>query len=78
MAASLGRQPAADVLARAREAAAWLTSVAEEHETVIAVTHVNFRKLLALALRAQGWHAGPPPRMRHWGVWEFGRRRRGS
>jgi hypothetical protein len=42
-------------VARALDAAAWLTSLAAAHESVVAVTHHSFRGMVAKALLANGW-----------------------
>lgn len=57
---------------RAREAADWLTRLAEEHESVVAVTHGSFRSLLRDQLVRTGWRCTVPRgRMRHWSAWAF-------
>lgn len=58
----------ADDIARADEAAAWLESLANEHGTVIAVTHGAVRRYLADALAARGWIV-TLPRKRTWAPW---------
>ena len=57
---------------RARQAAEWLESLAEEHESVLAVTHGAFRAYLATTLESRGW-TRPPGRRRyhHWSAWKF-------
>jgi len=61
-------------LQRAREAAEWLSDLADEHGTVLAVTHASFRSLLARQLKSGGWQCEPSDR-RHWSVWSFTRRK---
>jgi broad specificity phosphatase PhoE len=64
-----------EALARADEAAAWLEERAREHDTIVAVTHFAFRRLLADALAARGWHREPRHRgHHHFGAWELTRR----
>jgi broad specificity phosphatase PhoE len=59
------------VTAQAREAAAWLGTLADAHGSVLAVTHAAFRGHLARALAAEGW-SGPRRRShRHWSAWEL-------
>jgi broad specificity phosphatase PhoE len=62
---------------RGRDAARWLTALAMEHESVIAVTHGAFRRFLADALVANGWAPTPGrQRFHHWSAWEFKREAR--
>ena len=59
---------------RAREAARWLTRLAEEHGTVVAVTHATFRSLLVKVLEEEGWRgAAPRRRSAHWSAWSVAR-----
>jgi broad specificity phosphatase PhoE len=60
--------------ARAREVAAWLAGLAEEHGTVVAVTHQSFRSILSKALVAEGWRIEiPRRRSAHWSAWSLSR-----
>jgi broad specificity phosphatase PhoE len=68
-------------LRQAREAARWLTELADRHGLVVAVTHVTVRGLIADALGAAGWLAEPAARRltgryaqryAHWSAWSFG------
>lgn len=56
------------------EASAWLESLLEQHQSVIAVTHGVTRQYIADALTARGWRA-PQSRMafNYWSAWEFAR-----
>jgi broad specificity phosphatase PhoE len=59
----------ATALARADEAASWLTELAATHGRVVAVTHATFRSLVTASLRRQGWR-GPERRpLREWSAW---------
>ena len=59
---------------RAREAARWLAELAEEHGTVVAVTHATFRSVVARVLEGEAWQcAEPRRRSRHWSAWSFAR-----
>jgi broad specificity phosphatase PhoE len=61
---------------RAREAARWLTGIAERQGPVVAVTHATFRGLLAGALAEEGWSCEARSRRApHWGAWVFSRKR---
>jgi broad specificity phosphatase PhoE len=61
-------------VARAREAADWLTGLARREGSVVVVTHASFRALLASALVADGWKGGwTSRRPRHWSVWPLTR-----
>lgn len=56
-------------LARARAAAQWLDSLANENAMLPVVTHGSFRSLLAKQLVAAGWSAMKErARMHHWSV----------
>jgi len=58
--------------ARAGKAAAWMTSLAAEHDEVVAVTHGAFRRYLYEALLGQGWRSATGrPSYAHWSAWEF-------
>ena len=62
-------------VARAREAAGWLTGLSREHRAVVAVTHASFRGLLARSLADEGWFCGTRTRRSpHWSAWSFTRR----
>jgi broad specificity phosphatase PhoE len=64
--------PYAPDLARAREAARWLSAVAAANDSVAAVTHGAFRHLLAFTLECDGWRASPlRRRSQPWSVWEL-------
>lgn len=55
---------------RALEAAQWLASLTEQHDTVIAVTHHAFRHTLARTLQTLGWKFAPRRRnSSHWSAW---------
>ena len=57
---------------RARGAAEWLESLADEHGTVLAVTHGAFRAYLATTLESRGWSRSPGRRRyHHWSSWEL-------
>lgn len=59
---------------RIDEAARWLTSLADTHATVVAVTHHSLRGLLAEALTRDGWTSTIPRRKSsHWSAWTFDR-----
>jgi broad specificity phosphatase PhoE len=59
---------------RAIEAARWLASLAEEHGTVVAVTHATFRSVLVRVLEGKGWRgAAPRRRSTHWSAWTLAR-----
>jgi hypothetical protein len=59
---------------RARAAAEWLRQLAEEHGSVVAVTHASFRSLLGRELIRAGWRSDlPRPKLRHWSAWSFTR-----
>lgn len=63
------RQPPLAAAERERidAAAAWLEQLAQEHGSVMAVTHYSFRNQLVPHLMQRGWHHDPPPRRsRHW------------
>ena len=68
----LRRDPSREAFTtQARAAAAWLTSLAEERGTVLAVTHAALRAHLAAALRERGWSAPSSRSWRHWSAWEL-------
>jgi broad specificity phosphatase PhoE len=73
--AALGRpRVTEDEARRAREAAEWLSQLAESHGSVVAVTHGSFRSLLAQELIRTGWQGGVPRRKaHHWSTWSFTR-----
>ena len=57
---------------RAREAAEWLSELADRDGTVLAVTHHSIRELIAERLIADGWRAEIPRKRRdHWSAWSF-------
>lgn len=59
-------------LDRAAEATDWLVGLAAEQGSVLAVTHVSFRRLVAARLTSLGWHpAGDRRSIRHWSAWRF-------
>jgi broad specificity phosphatase PhoE len=59
---------------RTREAADWLAQLAENHDSVVAVTHASFRSLLSRELVKRGWRCAVPPRKSdHWSAWTFTR-----
>ncbi|XYI03898.1 hypothetical protein ACMHYB_30715 [Sorangium sp. So ce1128] len=62
--------PPAETRSRAGEAAGWLSELAAERGSVLAVTHAWFREVLAAALVERGWsrvHASG--RYAHWSAW---------
>ena len=71
----LARVPApAPALAQGAAAAAWLAALAGRHAHVVAVTHANVRRYVALALAADGWRRTPGGgRVAHWSAWTFTR-----
>jgi broad specificity phosphatase PhoE len=67
-----GRHPSPAEEARLREAAAWLESLADSHDVIVAVTHGSFRQELATRLLRGGWQSdGARRRISHWSAWEF-------
>lgn len=65
--------PPPEVGAQAEAAAAWLVARAEEHGTVLAVTHAGIRRHITAALQARGW-LGPPRRpYAPWSAWTLRR-----
>jgi hypothetical protein len=59
---------------RARRAAEWLVEMAEEHGSVVAVTHASFRAVVRDELRDQGWETTVRRRRpSHWSAWSFSR-----
>lgn len=59
---------------RTRAAAEWLSGLADQHGSVVAVTHASFRSLLGQKLVGAGWrNDGPRGRPRHWSVRSFTR-----
>lgn len=63
-------------VARVREAADWLATLAHQHGFVLVVTHASFRNLLAGTLTADGWDSGGVRRRTrtpHWSAWSFTR-----
>jgi hypothetical protein len=72
------RQPGArsrsEPWGRAREAAEWLESLADEHQSVLAVTHRAFRAYVATMLEWRGWSRSPARRRYYyWSAWELAR-----
>lgn len=68
----LRRHASAAERQRAGEAAAWLVDLAQEHGSVLAVTHGSFRSVLAEQLVARGWSCDTPRKStRHWSNWRF-------
>jgi broad specificity phosphatase PhoE len=64
--------PAASELVRVAEAADWLTALAAQRQTVVAVTHASFRRQLALHLVRGGWRPlGGKRSLHHWSAWLF-------
>ena len=59
-------------LERVQEAAQWLSDLAAEHGTVLAVTHASFRSLLSREFVGRGWQCEiPKGRSRHWSAWSL-------
>ena len=59
---------------RAIAAAEWLEERTRTAQTVVAVTHGAFRRILAARLATLGWRATRArPRYEHWSVWAFER-----
>lgn len=59
-------------LHRAAEAVDWLVGLATEQGSVLAVTHVSFRRLMAAQLTSLGWRpTGDRRSIRHWSAWSF-------
>ncbi len=59
---------------RAHEVARWLAELAEEHGSVVVVTHHTFRSVLAKTLEHAGWRKElPQRRSAHWSAWMFTR-----
>lgn len=60
---------------RTRDAAQWLSELAEKEGSVVAVTHASFRSGLARELAAMGWQCDIPRRKSaHWSAWSLSRR----
>lgn len=63
-------KPDPEVRRRVAEAADWL--IAHDEPLTIAVTHGNFRRLLARELRARGWQLRRPRKQwAYWSAWEL-------
>jgi hypothetical protein len=60
-------------LARADEAADWLTALADEHGRVVAVTHATFRLLVTASLTRRGWNRPERRPVRTWSAWHLRR-----
>jgi broad specificity phosphatase PhoE len=61
-----------DFVHRAREAVDWLARLRSESDTVVAVTHGGFRRILEVTLIARGWNATRERRAwDNWSVWSF-------
>jgi broad specificity phosphatase PhoE len=59
---------------RVRSAVQWLSELADQHGTVVVVTHASFRGELGRELKRRGWRAGAPRgRARHWSAWLYTR-----
>lgn len=57
---------------RSRDAAEWLTDLADRHGSVVAVTHGSFRAILSERLIEQGWRCETTKRRSsHWSAWSF-------
>jgi broad specificity phosphatase PhoE len=57
---------------RVREAARWLASLAEQHGTIVVVTHGSFRWALTKVMEAEGWRSEKPRRRSsHWSAWSL-------
>jgi hypothetical protein len=66
-----GRGPQ-ETLDRAAAAADWLSALASEHGSVLAVTHASFRRLVAARLTSLGWRASGGRRsLRNWSAWQL-------
>ena len=68
------RDPVMEDASRAQGAgaAAWLAEMSEPHGVVLAVTHVNVRAWIAIALGALGWRRlRGGRRFAHWSAWTF-------
>jgi hypothetical protein len=69
-----GRHVSAEEVERARDAAAWMAELEQQHGTVVAVTHQSFRSLLGKQLLNAGWLSDVKrPGSRHWSAWTFRR-----
>lgn len=67
-----GEQPGAAAIEQAAAAADWLAALAGERGTVVAVTHVSFRALLARTLGARNWALSERMgRYRPWSAWSL-------
>jgi broad specificity phosphatase PhoE len=61
----------ASALARAEEAADWLTGLAADRGRVVAVTHGTFRTVLATALTRRGWRGPDRRSYQTWSAWRM-------
>jgi len=69
-------RPARAEIARAEEAASWLSSLAAHEPFVVAVTHGSVRRLLARSLVLAGWQPqGRSRPVQPWSAWLFDRPR---
>jgi broad specificity phosphatase PhoE len=67
-----GGYPQPAEVERVKAAVGWLTGLAREHRTVVAVTHGSLRRELGLGLVARGWQAlGRWRSIRPWSAWTF-------
>ena len=61
-----------ETLDRAAAAADWLSALAAEQGSVLAVTHASFRRLVAARLTSLGWRAAGGRRsLRNWSAWQL-------
>lgn len=61
-----------DFVRRAHQAADWLAQLDAAAETILAVTHGGFRRIVEAALVARGWKATRERRAwDNWSVWSF-------
>lgn len=71
---SIRRRRPTPELARAGEAADWLSSRVPANGSLLAVTHGDFRRYLWAALVDRGWRAEFTRKAYHnWSVWSFGK-----
>ena len=63
-----------DEVARATAAAQWLSAMAADRGSLVAVTHGSVRRLIAKELLELGWSAAKGRRgVHHWSAWAFTR-----
>jgi broad specificity phosphatase PhoE len=68
-----GRYPSEREKARIEHAASWLDELAQQHGTVVAVTHASFRGRVAKRLLGKGWmKRGGGRSLRPWSAWSLG------